>query len=105
MKRALQGIVMATEHMRDITIDGTKKITIREGHRDYTLGSVLIGDDVLNWATLKEITKVRHTTLRNVTPDEYKADECKSVEELKEMLSQFYPDIHFNTPVTVIYFC
>ena len=102
MKRALQGILMAGETMRDAVLADTKKITIREGHRDYTIGPVLIGCHYLNWAVFRIIIHVRHTTLGEVTRGECLADGCNSLEELLRMLQQFYPDLTLESKVTVI---
>jgi hypothetical protein len=102
MKRALQGLLIAGESMKNDTLSGEKCITIREGHRDYTLGPVLIGCHILNWATLKTITSVKYTTLGEVTQEEWEADGTSSLEELKAMLRAFYPDIDYNSEVTVI---
>jgi len=104
MKRALQGILMAGEDTRDITMDGSKRITIREGHRDYTKGTVLIGCHLLNWVVLANIDNVRHTTLGNVTIEECVADGCSNNNELLTLLGRFYPTIGMDTPVTVISF-
>ena len=104
MERALQGLLMETEYMMEITMGGQKHITIRKGHRDYTEGPVLIGFPEYNWCMEKTITKVRHTYLGEVTSKEYEADGCNSLDELKTMLNQFYPDLDFKDPVTVIYF-
>ena len=102
MKRALQGLLIAGETMRDAVLNDTKKITIREGHRDYTPGPVLIGCHLLNWATIRIIISVRHTTLIRLHPKDWIADGCNSQEELLQMLRQFYPDLNLDSEVTVI---
>lgn len=103
MKRALQAILMAGEDMRDITMDGSKKITIRTGTRDYTPGPVLCGCHILNWACMREITFVRHKKFGEITVDECKADGCENLEELRRLLARFYGEIKNDEPMTVIY--
>lgn len=102
MARALQAILIAGEKMKEEVLNDTKLITIREGHRDYTEGPVLIGCNKLNWATMRHITSVRYTTLQEVTRDEYMADGFETKSELLTVLSKFYPDINWESPVTII---
>ena len=102
MKRALQAILIAGECMRMETLANIKKITIREWHRDYSKGPVLLGCHELNWATLRHIVDVRHTTLGEVTKEEYEADGFDAKSELLIGLSQFYPEINWDSEVTVI---
>ena len=102
MKRALQAILIAGEEMRDDTINGIKNITIREGHRDYTPGKVLLGCHILNWAVMREIISVRHTTIREVKKEEYFLDDFRSREDMLDGLRKYYPDLTMDSPVTVI---
>ena len=102
MRRALQGILIATEEMRDATLNGAKTITIREGHRDYTPGPVLLGCHLLNWAATRTITDVRHTTLQEVTEEECQADGCTNWRDLLHMLKRFYTELVATSDVTII---
>ncbi len=102
MKRALQAILIAGEEMKFDVLNGSKKITIREGHRNYTNGPVLIGCNQRDWATMRQIVDVRHCTLVEITAEEYKADGFETKSELLEGLANFYPDINWDSPVTVI---
>ena len=81
---------------------GDKKITIREGHRDYTEGSILIGCDILNWACMANITSVKHCLLHEVTDNELKDDGFYDLEDAAKGLSEYYPNINIYSPVTVI---
>ncbi len=102
MKRSLQAILIAGEEMRDEVLSGKKVITIREGHRDYMHGPVLIGCHLLNWATMKEIVAVDHTTLGEVTKEIYQQDGFETKSELLEGLSKFYPNINWDSAVTIV---
>jgi len=102
MKRALQGVLVAGEKMKEDVLYGRKFITIREGHRDYTEGNVMLGCHLLNWAVLREIVSVRHTTLGEVTVLEYEADGFETKSELLDGLAKFYPDINWESEVTVV---
>jgi len=103
MKKPLQAILIASEQMRNDTKSGKKKITIREGHRSYENGPVLIGCHILDWAVMREIVSVIHTTLGKVDKkdlmDDYGSDSC---ENAIKILSQWYPKINADSEVTVI---
>lgn len=102
MKRALQAILIAGEEMKFDVLANRKKITIREGHRDYTKGPVLIGCNQLDWATMRNIVDVKHTTLVEITKEEYEADGFETKSEMLNGLAKFYPNINWESPVTVI---
>lgn len=102
MKRALQAILIAGDVAKADVLYGRKKITIREGYRDYVLGPVLIGCHILSWATMRNITRVQHKTLKEVTVEEYEADGFKTRGDMIKGLKEFYPDINFDSPITII---
>lgn len=102
MKRALQAILIAGEEMKQDVLDGKKKITIREGRRDYSDGPVLIGCHELNWATMREISNVRYASLKDVPEEDYRDDGFDSKADMLMALSKFYPDINWDSPVTII---
>jgi hypothetical protein len=102
MKRALQAILIAGEEMKFDVLNGSKNITIREGHRNYTNGPVLIGCNYRDWATMREIVDVRHTILRDITEEEYKSDGFETKSDMLVELSKFYPNINWDSEVTVI---
>ena len=102
MKRALQAILIAGEKMRDDVFSGRKEITVREGHRDYTLGPVLIGCYELNWATMRQIVAVQHTYLGTVSKEDLQADGFEDWTDAVRGLMEYYPDISLTSPVTVI---
>ncbi|MCK5292822.1 MAG: hypothetical protein KAR39_12505 [Thermoplasmata archaeon] len=102
MKRALQAMLIAGEEQKESVLLDNKTITIREGHRLYTPGPVMIGCHILDWATLREIVSVRHTYVSSVTVQEFTGDGFKSYNDMLESLRKFYPDLQFDSPVTVI---
>ena len=102
MKRALQAILIAGEEMKFDVLADRKQITIREGHRDYTNGPVLLGCPNIDWSTMREIVDVRHTMLRGVTEEEYKADGFETKSDMLMALSEFYPHINWDSDVTVV---
>jgi len=102
MKRALQAILIAGEEMKFDVLNNSKQITIREGHRDYSNGPVLIGCPDLNWATMRQIVNVRYCTLDEVTREEYEADGFEAKSSLLMGLGNFYPNINWDSPITVV---
>ncbi len=102
MKRALRAILIAGEEMKADVLEGKKKITIREGRRDYSNGPVLIGCHVLNWATMREITSVTYATLKNVPEEDYRDDGFDSKADMLMALSKFYPNVNWDSLVTII---
>jgi len=102
MNRAMQAILIAGTKMKEDVLYGRKKITIREGHKDYTGGPVLIGCDLLNWATRKKIISVRYTTVGEVTNKECMDDGIGANLNLMIELQKYYPNLTMDSPVTVI---
>jgi len=96
-------LLVAGEGARDAVFDGTKRISIRSGHRNYKVGGRLIlCCHILNWATMKTIKSVKWTTLADVTPIEYRDDGFSTWTDLRDGLRKFYPEITDNSPVTII---
>jgi hypothetical protein len=105
MKPAIQALAMADQFFFAPIADGKKKITIREGYRDYTVGSSLIlyyKGDGEHWVFSTTVESVRHISLRELTLDEMKADGFTCVQDAVDSLRQFYPDVDWDSDVTVI---
>lgn len=102
MKRPLQAILIAGESQRDEVLANKKSITIRTGHRDYKQGTVILCCHLINWATMRNITDVRMTTLQNVTEQEWLDDGFESQSEMVTELRKYYPDITLDSDVTVV---
>lgn len=103
MKNPLYALLVAPdEQMRLDIVRKIKKISIREGHRDYRLGSVMLCCHWVPWAVMADITEVRHCALREVTKEEYQADGFKTQKTLLEGLKKFYPTMTLDSPVTII---
>ncbi len=103
MKAPLQAIEIAPDpQIRLDIILGKKKITIREGHRDYREGPVMLCTHIFPWAVKTTITSVRHTTVAEVTEDEFWADGYGTRMEMLKDLKKFYPSLSMKSAVTVI---
>lgn len=102
MKRALQAILIAGEEMKADVLSDLKRITIREGVRDYTPGPVLIGCHQLNWATMKNIIDVKYYKLIDVPVQDYKDDGFETRTDMFKGLQNFYPNLTMDSEVTVV---
>jgi len=102
LKKPLQALLIAEPSQR-LVIVGSKKITIREGHRDYTVGEpVMLCDHNESFCVKAEITEVRHCLAKEVSKGEMRKDGYNSLSEMIEDLRTYYPDINENSNVTVI---
>ncbi len=82
---------------------GRKLTTIRAGKRDYKLGpAVLIAPDSGN--TNIEITDISFEQYGLLDSGDAISDGFSSLEELREGLLQFYPDLKPSSFVTIVYF-
>ena len=103
MKQAMQALLIAPDAaMRRDIVDGEKCITIREGHRDYRLGPVMLCCHLEPWAVMADIISVRHTTFGGLRMDEIHDDGCAKQQDLFDLLLRFYPELKPHSDVTVI---
>lgn len=105
LKKPLVALRIAPNREERLAIlDGRKKITIRDGYREgYNVGRpVMLCCQIDPWCVMADITKVRHCLLREVTEDECRAGGFSSREEFLTGMRQFYPEIKWNSAVTVI---
>jgi hypothetical protein len=89
--------------MWEAAISGAKRISIREGHRDYRVNETLmVCCHIRDSAFMATLTGVRHCRLNEVTEEEYLADGFKSQAELLSGLQAFYPNMTMDSAVTVL---
>jgi len=82
---------------------GIKKVTIRLGQRDVTLGRLLF-ESTTN-VDVKKSVFVRSVTLTrfiDLSPDVVQAEGAKDLDELYEAMRKFYPNLMWHDVVTVI---
>ena len=102
MKRAMQALVIAGDEMKGDVLSNRKKISIREGHRDFSPGPLMLGCPHLKWSAIREITSVQHKRLYQVTRQELADDGFTGYDDAIETLQQWYPTIDLDSQVTVI---
>ncbi len=104
LKNPLFALLIADDpQMRLNILLGRKKISIREGHRDYKPGLGVICDPEDSWVVGVTFTQVIHKILGEVTQEEWEADGFTSQENLLSGMRHYYPNIEFSSPVTVLY--
>jgi hypothetical protein len=105
LKKPLVALLIAPDNgMRQDIIAGIKQITIREGYREgYDPGRpVILCCEKDPWCVMADITKVRHCLLSEVTEEEWRADGYASREELLTDMRRFYPDMTWDSAVTIV---
>ena len=104
MKRPLTALLIAPDDgMRHRVETGAKTITIREGHRDYRPGElVMLCCHLVPWAVQTTLTDVRHCRLREVGEEEWLDDGFVSQDDLLTQMRRFYPKLTLDSEVTVI---
>jgi hypothetical protein len=106
VKPPLVALLMADCFLEPIC-SGEKKITIREGMRDYKAGQKVVlckcgNEDDIGWARMATITEVSVCTLKNVDIEDLNADGMKDLDDAVQCLRDFYPNVTKESPVTVI---
>lgn len=100
---ALQALLISPETaMREAIVTGRKTITIREGHRDYQCGPVMLCCHLVPWVVQADITSVHRTTAAHVQGKDIRDDGFTNLDDMLEKLRRFYPKISEDSPVTVI---
>jgi hypothetical protein len=103
VKQALQALLISPDRgMRIAILEGRKTITIREGHRDYKPGHVVLCCQIEPWAVMADITDVKHCTLAEVTEEEMRADSFEDRADMIEGMRVYYPSLNWDSPITVI---
>ncbi len=104
LKYPLAAILLAPEEpMWIAALQGKKQITIRQGHRDYRPGTTgILCCHHLCIAVKIDITEVRHCRLVELTHDELHDDGFLDYRDCVTQMRRFYPDMDFDSKVTVI---
>lgn len=105
LKKPLVALLVAPDReMRHAIMEGRRQITIREGCREgYDPGRpVMLCCEKDPWCVMADVTKVRHCLLSEVTRAEWEADGFTSREEMLAGMRQFYPEMTWDSAVTVI---
>ncbi len=88
--------------MRLNVLTGLKQISIREGHRDYHPGRMIICDPVEPWAVAVDLVEVKHITMAEITKEEWEADGFTSQDDMLQGMKKFYSNIELGSPVTIL---
>lgn len=103
LKRPLQALLIAPDkEMRKEILEDIKKITIREGWRDYKPGFAVLCCHLDPFCVGVDITDVRYCLLKDVKEEEHRDDGFQSLDDLLYGLRNYYKDINYESKVTVI---
>lgn len=85
--------------------DHSKGVTIRSGWRNVDAGPLTF--EAVN-GTVKDVTVnvngLSWLRFREITDELAWRDGCENAQELKDLMRRFYPDMHDDSPITVIHF-
>lgn len=102
MKRPLQALLMSPEWHNDCETK-VKLSTVREGHRDYQMGPCVLCCHIKSWCMDVQIVDVIHCKLKDVDEDIAIKEGFKNKEFLFKKLKEYYPDIGWESDVTIIH--
>lgn len=83
-------------------LSGRKRSTVRRGRRSYVLGDSLLSTG--QQETLVRITAIRYCLVRELTEEDAVRDGFNTLDELLEALHHFYPALHSEETVTIVFF-
>jgi len=84
---------------------GRRTTSVRKGHLDYKIGDiVLIGDPIDGWCVFRKITNVRHTILKEITPEEWGIEGFEVTKDKLKHLRKFFTTLKLDSKMTVVTF-
>jgi hypothetical protein len=101
IKKVLQAIEVDPEWHEKVE-NNEKRVTIREGARDYVNGKVILYWTPISWCLTKEIISVEHIILKDISNETAQEDGFTNQTDLKEKLTKYYPKISNDSIVSVI---
>lgn len=104
MKNPLYALLIADEpQMRLNVLTGVKQISIREGHRDYRPGPMIICDSENPWVVSVNLVGVEHIIMAEITKEEWEADGFVSQADMLTQMKHFYSNIELSSSVTILH--
>lgn len=88
----------------DLINAGIKTTTVRNGVREYKNCLYYAYNPDKTYHTIIKITGTAITKFGSLTDDVAKTDGFNNVDELKQELLSFYPDLTDDSPVTIVHF-
>lgn len=102
LRPPLQALIFVADLVPQIKT-GEKRNTVREGHREYKEGSVLLGAPEANWCAMKTIVTVTHTSIAKMKRADYLHQGWKDREQVLADMQGYYPQLTMESPITVIW--
>jgi len=97
-------ILRMSDDFKNTTFSGTKRITIRNGHRPqfHTELEIRIISNDTNWGCKANVTEVGFYTYETIPEQDWHDDGFQSWQEMFEEMKTFYPDISPQSECTII---
>ena len=102
LKPVLQSIEMDSKWIQLIE-SNDKKVTFREGLRDFREGRVILFNLEKSWCISRNITKVDFIKLKDVPEDVIKKDGYVDFNDALLGMRKYYPNITPDSMVTLTY--
>jgi hypothetical protein len=104
LKRPMCALLIAPDHaVRLAVLEGRKRISIREGHRDYQVDDrLMLCCQIVPFDVMTEVIEVRHTSFAGLTDEELLDDGYNDRDLALEDMRRYYPLLDMESPVTVI---
>ncbi len=81
MQRPLQAVLVSQPEWKQAVLNGTTNTGYIYGHCNYHIGDVVFCSELEQWVIMAKITTVRHTTPKDITPDEYEVFGCRTMDD------------------------
>lgn len=99
----VQGEIVFASKFLDMIDEGKKTTTVRRGVREYAPGVYDLYNPAKSVHGFIHITGTEVTKFGMLTDEVAKTDGFESVEELKNELLSFYPELTDDDPVTIVH--
>ena len=101
--RPLTALLLGSEQMVEDAVAGRKRVTLRNGHRDYRAGDrCLLVHTPSVWVAEVDLVSTQLTTLREVSREDLADDGFRDPDHALGALRQWYPAMVLDSPVTIV---
>lgn len=92
-------------HLFPTLLNGTRTNTVRSKHRNIPLGPLTIKPVEPGYEAVEvQVVRVDHILLKDIPLDTVRANGSDTHDALLHDMRGFYPDMTFESPVTVVHF-
>lgn len=102
-RRLLTALLVEPQHHKAVEA-GESVALIKDGHRNYNEGIVILAWYLTSWCRLGIIRRVVHTSVDFLTDDECIKCGFVNTESAVEHLRKKYPGLNFSSDITIVEF-